>query len=98
MLGSPEGSCKDGAYSRALPEAFCSPLPQTCRDVCAPEGGGGERWLIRYALCKQHLKSGQYEQILCIIHAIVFVIREMPFRGWASFFPSSSLSQGWRKQ
>lgn len=42
---------------------------------------GGKRWLIRYALCKQDPTSGQYDQIGCIIHAIVFVIREMPFRG-----------------
>lgn len=95
---SPKCSCKYGAYSRSLPGIFWVFFPQTCWDVCAQEGDGGERWLIRYALYKQYLKSGQYEQILCIIHAIVFVIREMPFHGWVSFFPSSSLSQGWRKQ
>lgn len=94
----PKCGCQDGAYSRSPPGIFCFSLPQTCWDVCAQGGDGGERWLIRYALCKQHLRSGQYEQILCIIHAIVFVIREMPFHGWLSFFPSSSLSQGWRKQ
>lgn len=43
--------------------------------------GGGKRWLIRYALCKQDPTSAQYDRIGCIIHAIVFVIREMPFRG-----------------
>lgn len=95
---SPKCRCTDGAYSRSPPGIFCFSLPQTCWDVCAQEGDVGERWLIRYALYKQYLKSGQYEQILCIIHAIVFVIREMPFHGWVSFFPSSSLSQGWRKQ
>lgn len=43
----------------------------------------------------KYLGSGQ---ILCIIPAMVFVIREMPFGGWVLFFPSSSLSQAWRKQ
>lgn len=95
---SPDCSYNDGAYSEFLPGVFCSSLLQTCRDMCAQEGDGGERWLIRYAVYKQYLKSGQYEQILCIIHAIVFVIREMPFHSWVSFFPSSSLSQAWRKQ
>lgn len=55
---------------------------------------GEEKWLIQYALYNQYLKS---VQILCIIQAIVFVIREMPFHGWVLFSPSSSLSQAWRK-
>lgn len=63
--------------------------------LCVHSGEAEGRALRGVCCINKYLGSGQ---ILCIIPAMVFVIREMPFCGWVLFFPSSSLSQAWRKQ
>lgn len=75
------GRLQRWGLQQGSPGFLCFFSPQACWDLCAQKGDRGKRLLIRYALCKQHPEAGQYERILCIIHAIVFVIREMPSGG-----------------
>lgn len=81
VLSCPRGTCSAGACSGALRGFSVSFHPRPVGICVLKRETGGRGCFIRYALCKQRPEAGQYERILCIIHAIVFVIREMPSGG-----------------